>query len=211
MAKPRRSDGEKTREHISRTALRCFMDLGPAKTTLVEIAKRAELRPSLVHYYFPSTETLFHEVVNVVLVEFREDVLRAVDENIEDPVQAMADYVMAHFETARKSPKLFSVWLYFYYEASFNPAIAALNTRIRDQGRNRIEMLIYKGMAKKGFRVSDSVDVRTLALEIQSMINGAWVMPFTETNCDFERLSRATVARVLAMLGATKKGMRASR
>jgi AcrR family transcriptional regulator len=200
-AKLRRSDGAKTRELISRTALRSFMALGPAKTSLVEIARRAKLPVSLVHYYFPSAQALFHEIVGAILVEFREDVLLAVDTHLDDPKRAMADYIRAHFTTARKDPERFSVWIYFYYEASFDPTIRQLNTQIRDQGRERIEALIFKGMARGAFKLPQNANVKILALEIQSMINGAWLMPFTESHCDFETLSKATVARVLSMLG----------
>ncbi len=201
-ARSRSQAGETKKDLILQTALGCFMELGPARTSIAEIAKRAKVPPPLVHYYFPTSESLLIESVQALLDHLRENVVEAVQEVTDDPRKLMTAYLRAHFNWARDNRERFSLWLYFYYESCLNPVFAEMNARIRAVGRSRVSAIIYEGLAKKRFKLPRDADVNELSLEIQSIVTGAWVLPFTESGNDFKQVTELSVKRVLSILGA---------
>jgi AcrR family transcriptional regulator len=196
----RNKTGQSTKQQITRAALECYTRLGPARTTNVDIAKRAGVPPPLVLYYFPGPDALFSEVIQHILEGLREEVLGAIQANVTNPRKALLAYVSAHLQWAARHEELLGIWLYFYYLATVNPHFRELNSAVRETGRERIAALIYEGMAKGHFEIPKSHDVPALAREIQLLINGGWVMPFTEKHCPLGTLITDIEARVESIL-----------
>lgn len=62
MTPPRTRDAEATRTAILEAAERIFVEKGPAKTSMSEIAKAAGVTKSLIHHHFGSKEGLWMAV-----------------------------------------------------------------------------------------------------------------------------------------------------
>lgn len=59
MTPPRTRDAEATRAAILEAAERIFVEKGPARTSMSEIAKAADVTKSLIHHHFGSKEGLW--------------------------------------------------------------------------------------------------------------------------------------------------------
>jgi AcrR family transcriptional regulator len=190
----------KTREQILARAFEAFVDLGPAHVTIAEIAKRAKIRPSLVHYYFADGREVLSAVVERVLGELRVFVGSAVAPHEHDARALLFAYVRAHFDWAQAYRGHFSLLLFFFSETSRDARAAAIHGGQREAGRERIASMIYQGVAEGAFRLPPNRSVKDLALEVQSISHGAWILPFTEDRCDWARVAEMALERIAEWL-----------
>jgi AcrR family transcriptional regulator len=192
---------ESRKDKIVKAAIKCFVSFGVAETTMSQVAHLAKVDQPLIHYYFPSTEILYQDVFKVVLESLREASLEPLAATAQDPVKSLAAYIRAPFLWAAREPGLFSIWMYFYYLASFNPTFYKLNFQIRHTGRERIAAILYSGIEEKVFHVPARNTVREMALIIQGLITGNAILFGTEGNQD-KKIIDATVKSILGTLSA---------
>ena len=57
---------------IVAAAIDCFSKAGVAQTKMSDVAEKAGVDQPLIHYYFPSLESLYIDVVNEVLEHLKE-------------------------------------------------------------------------------------------------------------------------------------------
>lgn len=191
---------------IVQAAMKLFIEQGVAQTKMAEIADKAGVDQPLIRYYFPTLDSLYAEVVAVALEDLKQASLQAVAQAGSDPGQLLVNYVRAPFEWGSRNPGPGSLWLYFYYLASFNPQFSLLNRTIRETGRDRITVMLYTGIEKGAFRLPPGLSVPELALALQGLITGNTIMAFTEGHNDWPRFADATCKAVLAVLGAAGSG-----
>lgn len=208
LKKPPASKKEDRKARIVQAAIDCFVASGVAETTMSQVAQRAKVDQPLIHYYFPSREALYQEVFRVVLESLKAASLEPFGKTANDPVKALVAYVRAPFEWALKEPGLFSIWMYFYYLASFQPLFARLNAEIRQTGRERIAVLIYDAMERGKLRPPPGQTVRDAALVVQGLITGNVTLFSTEGPTRDRAVIDATVAAVLRYLGAAPPASR---
>ncbi len=204
MAKsePRKRDKEKTKGAIRQAALECFTENGADRTTMLEIARRAQVPHSLVHYYFDSQEELFAEVFESVVSHIREYVTPPLEKIGATPGEALMGYVRAHFKWARAYPAEFAIWLYFYYAAVLGERYRKLNAGIQAAGNLRISTALYAGLRTGEFHLPAKASIEGVALEIQFVMTGAWVMAATSNPPHQKEHYLRAERQVLALSGA---------
>jgi AcrR family transcriptional regulator len=199
MAK--RRDKERTKALIRQCALECFTENGADRTTVLEIARRAKVPHSLVHYYYGSQDELFAEVFESVVEHIRQHVTPPLEKKGATPRAALLGYVHAHFKWAQAYPAEFAIWLYFYYAAVLGERYRKLNGQIQAAGNTRIAAVIYAGVHAREFRVAPDASIPALAAEIQVIMTGAWVMGATGHPAHPRELYRRAEASILHLLG----------
>lgn len=95
-------------ELILRVAEEVFAERGFSGATITEIAQRAELPKTNIHYYFSNKKTLYQRVIDDVFTEW----LNAADEfaEFDDPYKALSSYINAKMDLSRSRPNGSKVW-----------------------------------------------------------------------------------------------------
>jgi AcrR family transcriptional regulator len=185
---------------IVEAAIRVYAKLGAGQAGFSDIAKEARVPRPLVNYYFPTTHALQEAVVEVVLDSLKSAALVGLEKKWKDPLEAIVAFVDAYFDWAKKNRDLFSIWLYFYYLASFDPHFRKLNDRIRETGRDRIAALLYRAVEERRLRLPKAATAPSLALAIQSALTGGFVMAFTEGEASPAQTAEAVRRTIRALL-----------
>src|SRR5262245_59847542 len=142
--------GQRSRkEAIVKAAIECFAKNGVAQTTMSQIAEKAKVDQPLIYYHFPTSQALHVEVFQFALESLKEESLKALESKKQMfSLEALLRYARAPFVWAKKEPELTSIWMYFYYLASFDPTFRDMNQKIRQMGRERILVILYQGLEK---------------------------------------------------------------
>jgi len=82
--RPAGASGDQTRERVVAAALETFAEQGFAGTSVRDIARKARIRVSSLYHYFPSKESLYHEVAEKALEEWRELILSVIGKQHDD-------------------------------------------------------------------------------------------------------------------------------
>ena len=157
-------------------AIKLFILQGAAFTKLSEVAKAAKVPAPLIHYYYKSIEDLHFDVIQTAYEDLKVYNHSWATEQNEDPVEMMREYLKGPLLWAKERPGHYSIWLYFYYMASWSSQFEALHTEIRKGGRMRISFIIYKGLEKRVFELPKGRSVEEIAHFIQAQITGQFVM-----------------------------------
>lgn len=196
-----------TQEKILLAAIHCFSETGVGSTKLNQIAKEAKIDPPHLYYYFPNFEALFAAVVDRVLEDLRNHSIKEIEKNKHDPWKALKSYIGVPFSWAKEKPQFRSIWLYFYHLASHNQRYADLNRNIREIGRDRISLLIYRGIDSGKFHLNDGWTVPKVAMLIQGLMTGLALMASTEGEKDaknFDPFLEVALHTVQDALGISK-------
>ncbi|MBS1960629.1 MAG: TetR/AcrR family transcriptional regulator [Bdellovibrionales bacterium] len=191
------------RERIVAAALDAFVANGIAPTTMRDVAKRADVDPPLIHYYFKDIESLHLAVIALALEELKEYSLREAEKHPERPERWMAEYIKAPLTWIRDRPERMFLWVYFYtLAAKPGPGpFRSLNDQIRKVGRDRIRMKVFEGVERGVFHLPDGLTAAEAALEIQSWMTGSAIIFATENEIGYERSVRTLHRRIFSFLG----------
>jgi AcrR family transcriptional regulator len=207
LAKRAAPGGAKTksspREAILEAAVRCFVRQGIGATRAVDIAREAQVSPPLLAHHYPDLVELQKDAIGVVLKGLRLASVRAIETGGSDPHQALEAYIGAPFRWAAANRDLYSLWMCFYYLASYAAPLEALSHEIREAGRDRIALLIYRGVEAGVFRLEGGAKVTELAWTLQAMITGGVIMAGSEGRAhdDWPEHERRTREACLRLLG----------
>ncbi|MGE3975493.1 MAG: TetR/AcrR family transcriptional regulator [Bdellovibrionales bacterium] len=178
----------------------CFAESGVGTTKLTQIAAKAGVEAPHMHYYFPTFEALFTEVVNIALEDLRAYSVRNIEKGRGDPRKALDLYVKAPFEWAKERPTYLPVWMYFYHLAACDKKFGRLNRNIREIGRDRISLLIYKGIETGQFKKNSEFEVPELATLIQGLMTGHGVLAASEEGGDFDQQYRLALKAIHSLI-----------
>lgn len=173
---------------------------GVADTKLIDIAKMARVDHPLVKYYFPQINELHLEIFQIIVNDLKDHVLDKIPSASKSPKELLKNYINSYFDWGNKNPIFVSLYLFFYYQASFKKEFVDLNSSVRQTGRNRIEAMLYEGCAKKAFKIKPD-DVPNVAVSIQGLLTGNMVMAYTEKNkwpVSPQTLTNKTIDKLLA-------------
>lgn len=173
---------------LLQAALALYTRDGFAETRMLDIARLAKVSHPLMRYYFPDLDSLTRAVFNEVLESLKKKTIEYVDRSPK-AIDRLLDYIAAPFDWGIENPRLISVWLYLYYQASFSPAIREQNTEIRQVGRRRIEQILFHGIATGAFQLSPA-DVPRVALEVHTITTGGLTMAFNENGLRPEQVKK---------------------
>lgn len=97
---------KRTQKRILEVAEEEFLMLGFAGARMLEIAQRAEVSHSMLHYYFKSKEQLFEQVMGEKLKQMQESVTAAYPQEEMSVVEKIVELVVQHFDFLRMNPDL---------------------------------------------------------------------------------------------------------
>ena len=163
------------RTRIVEGAIRCFIRRGVASTTLREITAAAGVDQPLFHYHFKSLDELYGDVVQSVRMSLNAASV-AILEGVTDPREQVAGYIEGTLRWGLENPGLHSVWIYFYYLATYQPTFAALNSDFRLTGRDRMELFIHRGLEQGVFHLAEGRTVSETAFCIHTYLTGGLVI-----------------------------------
>jgi AcrR family transcriptional regulator len=200
------ADKPQVKDRIVQAAIRCYLRQGIGATRSVDIAREAKIAPPLFSYYYPTNDALFADVVQQALSSLRDASVAGIEKAGSDVLGALQGYVDAPFDWARKNPELYTIWLFFYYQASFSEVFERISQEIRQGGRDRISFLLYRGLEQGVFSLPPSLSVGDAALAIQSILTGAFVIAGTEgkKQTDWKRASRSALHTIHALILSPK-------
>ena len=188
---------------IVAAAIDCFSKAGVAQTKMSDVAEKAGVDQPLIHYYFPSLESLYIDVVNEVLEHLKEFMLARISKESTDPQAVLCASISSYFEWGKKFPGYGSLWMYFYYLTTYNKTFSNLNRLIRENGRSRIASIVYQGIEKGKFKIPQGWTVDEVALSLQSMITGHTITAFTEGTDNWRAFSEIAVKSGLQLVGVS--------
>lgn len=189
------------RARIVLAALDAFIANGIAPTTLRDVAKRAQVDPPLIHYYFKNIESLHLAVITLALEDLRHYSLRESERWADQPEKWMAEYLKAPLNWIRDRPDWMFLWVYFYTLASRPGSFREMNQQIRKIGRKRITMKVFEGIEKGVFKLEPRMSSGDAALEIQTWMTGSALMFASENEIGYERTARTLHFRIFTLLG----------
>ena len=166
---------------IIEAAIELFIAKGAAFVKLSDVAKKAKVPAPLIHYYYKDIEDLHIDLVLKVLEEGKDYNLREALKHQDDPVTMLREYIRGPLRWGAERPGSLSLWLYFYYMASWSKRLETLHSEIRKVGRDRISLMLFRGIEKGVFHIPEGKTVWDLAYFIQTQITGYLVMYNCET------------------------------
>ncbi len=194
------------RTKIVLAAMECFIEKGVGATRFNEIAARAGVDQPLIHYYFPNLENLYREIVDVVLASLKNSGLKGIEEGKGNSVEVLRNYVRSSFKWAKENPGYASLFLYFYYLASYSDKFLQLNKVIRDEGRDRISVVVYKGIEDGVFAKPSHMTVAETAIFIQGLMTGNTLLAVTEGGgAAFEQYAEIAVRSTFGLFNIEEK------
>lgn len=187
------------RSLILDAAIRLFAKQGVIGTTFREIAKEAGVHQPLIGYYFPTFESLFKAVVEIILEDLKRTALEPFERVKGDIKQAFAEYIRAPILWRTRRPEYSLLWTFFYHLSSYQPMFLQINQGIRKMGRERITLLLYRYQENHKLRLKPSWKIDDLAYMIQIQITGAAIHSVTETK-KAEELAALCESAVYALM-----------
>lgn len=185
---------------IVEAALKLFIKNGIAETKMKQVAEVAGVDQPLIHYYFREMDQLYLEVIEKVGQHLTES-SAGIASAEKDPAKVMKAYLVGTLNWPRENAGYFSIWIYFYYLASFHPVFSALNKKYREEGRQRIELFIYRGLEAGVYLLTPGSSVSDIALNIQGLLTGNAIIAATEDAVDWDWISQQTLSGCFRMLG----------
>lgn len=189
------------REKIIQAALSAYIENGVSGTRMNDVAKRAGVDPPLVHYYFEDLEALHLAAILKILESLKEYSLREAEKHSNDPKRWMAEYIQAPLLWVQENPEYMHLWVYFYAMSTNPGRFRDLNSQIRKTGRERIAYMVFRGIEKGVFRLSEGETVDDAASEIQGIMTGLSVVVATEDGVAMKQMEKLLKRRVFSLLG----------
>lgn len=198
---PAKSHAKDRRLRIVQAALKCFILHGVVGTSFKQIAEEADVNQPLIGYYFASFEDLFAAVVGLMLEDLKGVTVSAIEQHAANPRQALLAYTEIPIVWAQQKPEYNALWTFFYHLASYQKKFMAINDSIRQGGRERITLLLYRYQEHSGRRLKVDWTVDRLARSLHAQITGAVIIAVTETG-EIAQAATASKHSVAALLDA---------
>ena len=178
MQRPRKEQGEKTRQTIIEVTTQLFAERGYAGTSLDLVAKEAETSKSSIFWHFQNKEDLLFTVVDQALSSWESRAGEAILAQ-PDPPRRFARLIQLYRELADEHPHTLRLLLGLLLEtADGNQAIRARFQRIYEGYRKSAIQLIEAGQASQHFSKDLSAeDIATLCL---ASFDGIFVQRFLD-------------------------------
>ena len=192
----RREQSEQRRERILAAAQECLGELGFARSTVTEIARRAGVSNGLLYQFFRNKEALLGQVLKEVVREWVREMLPREDETAAQALEGMFRRSVDFCRTHPLLPALLRE----------DPELQL--SRTREAGRNRVEPhrelvaeLLTRGIAEGEFRPDLEVAATAdILCQLQSDYSGR-AYRNDEQFPDDPRIIDAAVALIHAAVG----------
>ena len=183
------------KQRLLNTAVELFYKNGMAKTTIVQITKKANMGKSTFYEYFKNKE----DVINVWVVDMLSNILESTSIDISkfktqsQKIEYMVEYSCSNEFT---NEMFVSTFLEFWRLAlnEKNEESSKLLKQFYLEVSEIIELLIEEGIAAKEFKPCDT---KITASAIMALIDGLWIQFMVNDNYDIGTYSNITIKTFL--------------
>ncbi|MEW9675153.1 TetR/AcrR family transcriptional regulator [Lentibacillus sp. L22] len=163
---PKKIDHAERKDQIVEAAFHIIHCFGFEKTTLREIAKKAELSLGSVQYFFPKQKDIYMYAMDVIYQRFEERMQKVVQEDpgvFENAVRMIKQIVQVNTEEERIEN---DIWVKFSIMATMNPEYQETKKGFRevnlDFAKDILRMLDKNGYIKDPINIKDSANSLTI-------------------------------------------------
>jgi AcrR family transcriptional regulator len=178
---------EAKRTELIKVAYSLVVEKGFKKLRLSELAARAGISSSLLHYYFPTREALVQTLVQYLYQQFNEKRSPIFQANRDSPIHFLRCLFADLKYQMQQVPELFIVAGELELRSLHDPAIAELMRNMYLTWRATIEEALHKGVAEGSFR--SDLDIQATALAITDLIKGFSYEVGTRSEVAVDRLA----------------------
>ncbi len=171
--------------------IRAVHKKGFATVTMAEIAEEAGTTATSISYYFGSKEKLMEATMRRLLALLKAAMLKRYGD-VSTPRDRLMAVLDANFDDALFTTAQCSLWLQFWANAPFVPALARLHrinrARVRSHFRAELALLLPVEQAE------------TVRLALQSYMDGVWAEAAQSDRATDPKSARREARRVAALL-----------
>jgi AcrR family transcriptional regulator len=146
-----KTKGEQTREKIIRAAIRCLANYGDKDTTFQRIADECGISQPLVVHYLKSRESIFPLVLGQLLEQAKTMTEKALA-SARSPSDKLKAYLKISLHIFRSEPETARIYLMLHHFASYDERYKSINTQIRKDAVERIELILKAGISTGEFK-----------------------------------------------------------
>ncbi len=153
-------------EELVQATISAVHENGFSGITLAEIARRADISPASINYYFGSKEQLMMAVMRKLMTTLRNCMLLRLSK-ANTPRERLFAMIEANFDDDLFTLEKCSTWMQFWGEAPYSPKLKRLHrinrNRVRSNFRSVLKSLIHEDLEEITRR------------SIQSYMDGIWI------------------------------------
>lgn len=172
--------GASSKEHLLRTAITIFAELGYEGTTMRNIARKADMNIATLLYHFPNKEELYFEVFKVKSSE-EFDLIKKWHDSITEKIlldkdmlrQALLDAAGILMERIMEDPTMFRLNIYHRIQLSTQTIMNSVNSP--DPIFGLFEDILEQAVKLKTLKVSDN-EIRRFTEETSWLSTGFFLM-----------------------------------
>ncbi len=195
-----------TKEKITKTALRMFLEKGYENTSLNDIAREVGITKPAIYHHFKNKDQLFHEVLNWFFEE-----MGKWSSSRFGSCKNLKDLLRAFFQSLRAFKEVAGILLgQKKRQAPYSFLELFLAASKRDPGiQKRIEngFLLTRRFLKKRLQVAQQkgeirsdIDCETLAFEIHALIEGTGLISYLDRSVNVEIMGEKMFNNIWKML-----------
>ncbi len=173
MARKTKEDALKTREAILDAAVESFSILGVSRTTLAQIAKKADVTRGAIYWHFKNKEDLLEALWEQLLLPF--EPMKSLSENPDepDPLGKLQQVYVAFFRNLHENPrtlKLCQILIYKCEAVDEAATLPILRANCHIEGQRKIEKILSNAIHQG--QLPKTLDVRLGSIATLSFIDG---------------------------------------
>lgn len=153
-------------EELIQATISAVHESGFSGITLAEIARRADISPASINYYFGSKEQLMMAVMRRLMTLLRDRMLIRLSD-AKTPRERLLAMIEANFDDDLFTLEQCSTWMQFWGEAPYSPGLNRLHrinrSRVRSNFRSVLTSLVHDDLKE------------TTRRSIQAYMDGVWV------------------------------------
>lgn len=156
------------RRQIVDAAIETLAELGYGKASFAQIAKRAEISPSLIPYHFTDKKALIEQT----LVEMANAWTSYVEQQVatvESPTDQLRMYIQANLAYICARPSHFAALVEILFNARSAEGVLLYHTEEEDAAVTFLKSILARGQRSGEFR---KFDVHQMAIAVRGAIDG---------------------------------------
>jgi TetR/AcrR family transcriptional regulator, transcriptional repressor of bet genes len=158
---------EARRNQIVAATIETLAEIGYGKASMAQIAKRAQISPSLIAYHFADKNELIEQTLNYIATAW--------DNFVEEQVSSGSTardqlrlYIESSLSYMGTRPTHFAALIEIVFNARSEEGVLLYRTDHEDEGLNLLESLLMRGQETGEFR---QFNIRNMATAIRGAIN----------------------------------------
>ncbi|MGB9097267.1 TetR/AcrR family transcriptional regulator [Erwinia sp.] len=182
------------REHLLDIALHLFAQQGIAETSLNAIARKAEVTPAMMNYYFRSREALLDIIIEERFLPLRSRIYQVFVTHADSPLLAIEHMVRELAATAQRDSWFAPLWMQEAVSES-SPLRVRIQEKFGKEAREKI-LMIMEGWKQQG-KINSQINTVLLMSSMQSLV----LVPLVQLRVGNDDITReAIVQHALALL-----------